>query len=40
MKLNPEYWVSELPRPLTFVPITELAIPGIIQILMYIKLRD
>ncbi|XP_026822274.1 PI-PLC X domain-containing protein 3 [Rhopalosiphum maidis] len=28
MKLNQEYWVSELPKPLTRIPITELAIPG------------
>lgn len=33
MKLNSEYWVSELPKPLTFIPITELAIPGIVQLL-------
>lgn len=31
MKLNLEYWVSELPKPLTLIPITELAIPGIIK---------
>lgn len=30
MKLNLEYWISELPKPLTFVPIIKLAIPGII----------
>lgn len=28
MKLNLEYWISELPKPLTLIPVTELAIPG------------
>lgn len=27
--INPEFWISELPEPLTYIPITELAIPGI-----------
>lgn len=31
MMINLEYWVSELPKPLTFIPITELAIPGILK---------
>lgn len=31
MKLNLEYWVSELPKSLTCIPITELAIPGTIK---------
>lgn len=26
--LNLEYWVSELPESITFIPIIELAIPG------------
>lgn len=28
MKFNQEYWISELPEPLTYIPIIELAIPG------------
>ncbi|VVC40810.1 Phosphatidylinositol-specific phospholipase C, X domain,PLC-like phosphodiesterase, TIM beta/alpha-barrel [Cinara cedri] len=26
--INPEFWISELPEPLTYIPITKLAIPG------------
>lgn len=32
MKINLESWMSELPEPLNLIPITELAIPGIILI--------
>lgn len=35
MKINQEYWVSELPKPLTFIPITQLAIPGIIKLINF-----
>lgn len=35
MKLNLECWVSELPKPLTFIPITELAIPGNIKLITF-----
>jgi hypothetical protein len=35
MKLNQEYWVSELPKPLTRIPITELAIPGTIKLITF-----
>ncbi|XP_050523988.1 PI-PLC X domain-containing protein 2 isoform X2 [Daktulosphaira vitifoliae] len=28
MKLNLEFWMSKLPKPLTVIPITHLAIPG------------
>lgn len=31
MKLNLEYWMSELPKPLTYIPVTEIAIPGMIN---------
>lgn len=36
MKLNQEYWVSELPEPLTYIPIIELAIPGIFKLLIIV----
>lgn len=32
MKLNLEYWMSDLPKPLTYIPVTEIAIPGMIII--------
>lgn len=31
MKLNLEYWMSDLPKPLTYIPVTEIAIPGMIN---------
>lgn len=33
--INLEFWISELPEPLTYIPIIELAIPGIVKYIMW-----
>lgn len=33
--LSLEFWMSELPKPLTLIPIIELAIPGIYKYIFF-----
>lgn len=35
--LNLEYWMSELPESITLIPITELAIPGIKNLILLLR---